>query len=86
MSDPEYAAAYLEECLAYNDPSMFLRALREVVQAQTNMSNMARHLKASRPQLYASLSEKGNPEFKTLVGVLNSLGLRLSVAPLNKTA
>lgn len=81
LRDPEYAAALLEECLSYNEPETFLRALRAVVKANSNMSAVAKELQASRSSLYRALSETGNPELKTLLAVLDSVGLRLSVAP-----
>ena len=81
LCDPEYAAAYLAECLSYDEPDTFLRALREVVKAQTSMSTMARKLEASRPALYRSLNEGGNPEFRTIQSVLNAIGLQMSITP-----
>lgn len=81
----DYAAGYLEECLATatDEPRVFLRALREVVQAQSSMSDVARRLHASRPQLYNTLSEEGSPTITTIVGVLAAIGLRLSVVPVD---
>jgi len=35
----------------------------------------------SRETLFRSLSPKGNPTLKTLLTVLNSMGMRLSVEP-----
>jgi probable addiction module antidote protein len=81
LRDPEYAAAYLVECLTYNEPETFLRALREIVQANSTMTAVAKSLDSSRPGLYKALSEEGNPEFKTLVAVLDAVGLQLSVTP-----
>src|SRR5580700_4904770 len=48
LSNPEFAAAYLAECLSYNEPEVFLLALRNVVQASSNMSEVSRKLEASR--------------------------------------
>jgi probable addiction module antidote protein len=83
LRDPTYAAAVLEECLSYDEPATFLRALRAVVKANTNMTAVAKELDASRSSLYRALSEHGNPELKTLVAVLDSVGLRLSISPKN---
>lgn len=81
LRDPEYAAAYLAECLSYNEPETFLRSLRDVVRANGNMSTLAKDLHSSRPGLYKALSEEGNPELKTLLAVLDAVGLQLSVLP-----
>jgi probable addiction module antidote protein len=82
LRDPQYAAALLEECLSGEDgPAAFLRALRAIVKAQTNMSEVAREMEASRSSLYRSLSENGNPELKTLMAVLDLVGLQLTVTP-----
>jgi hypothetical protein len=40
----------------------------------------------SRESLYRSLSPKGNPTLKTLVAVLNTMGLRLSVVAQPKSS
>ena len=39
-----------------------------------------------RESLYRSLSPKGNPTLKTLVAVLNTMGLSLSAVPQSKKA
>jgi len=33
--------------------------------------------------LYRTLSEKGNPELKTLSAILKAMGMRLAIQPLN---
>ena len=79
LRDPEYAAAYLADCLSYNEPETFLRALREVVQANSNTSAVAKELQASHAGLYETLSEEGNPQLKALQEVLDVVGCQLSV-------
>jgi len=58
----------------------FLQRPSEVVSSPNEYVRIGSPPECKQPQLYASLSEKGNPELKTLLAVLNSLGLRLSVA------
>jgi probable addiction module antidote protein len=40
----------------------------------------------AREALYRALSPSGNPTLKTLLAVLNAVGMRLSVVPAGRTA
>lgn len=82
MADPEYVAGYLEAVLEEGDTETFLIALRNVARANGGMTSLARTTALGRESLYKALSERGNPEFKTLQAVLNALGLRFSVTPM----
>ena len=42
------------------------------------MSKLARDIGMSRSALYKALSGEGNPEFGTIMKVLDALGIRLS--------
>ncbi len=44
------------------------------------MATVAKKTGLSRESLYRSLSSEGNPEFSTILKVIDSLGLRLSVS------
>lgn len=44
------------------------------------MAQLARDTGLSREGLYKALSPEGNPEFSTVVKVINALGLRLHAA------
>ncbi|WP_409564470.1 DNA-binding protein [Methylobacterium sp. J-088] len=50
------------------------------------MIQIAQETGRSREQLYRTLSEKGNPQLDTLMGVLMAIGLRLSVKPIETEA
>ena len=78
LKDPAEAAAYLEATMEDEDPAVFLLALRQVAQAQ-GMSSVARKAKLGRESLYKALSEKGNPEIRTVNKLLHAMGLRLTV-------
>ena len=56
-----------------------LLSLRAVAEAYGGMSAIARQAGISRESLYRSLGPKGNPTLKTLIAVLNAVGMRLSV-------
>ncbi len=78
LKTPEHIAAYLDAVLEDNDPALLAHALGVVARAR-GMTQVAADTGRSREQLYRTLSDQGNPQLDTLMGVLKSLGLRLSV-------
>lgn len=78
LKTDEDIQAYLEEAAAENDPQSFLQALNTVARA-TGMAKLARDVGVARESLYQSLSEKGNPSFRTLWKVVDAFGYTLSV-------
>jgi probable addiction module antidote protein len=56
-----------------------LLSLRAIAEAYGGLGKIAAEAGISRESLYRSLSPKGNPTLKTLVAVLNAVGMRLSV-------
>jgi probable addiction module antidote protein len=79
LKDPRRAMLYLKAALEDEDKNVFLLALRNVAEAQGGMTKLARLTKISREHIYRMLSEKGNPEFKTLLAFLDAAGLKLSI-------
>ncbi len=53
-----------------------------VVARARGMSRVAQDSGVTRMGLYKALSEGGDPKLSTLIGVLHSLGMRLSAKPL----
>jgi probable addiction module antidote protein len=88
LQDPLYAQAYLsialEEYEKDKDVSAFLTALRDVAEAKGGITKLAKKTHLNRQSLYKSLSSKGDPKLNTVETVLNGLGYRLSVVPLNE--
>lgn len=80
LTTPEHVAAYLDAVLEDNDPVLLAHALGVVARAQ-GMAQIAQETGRSREQLYRTLSDKGNPQLDTLMGVLKAMGLRLSIQP-----
>lgn len=80
--DPTYAEDLLvvamEEVNEQGGREALLTVLRCYAEAK-GMSAIAQESGLSRESLYRALSSRGNPTLKTLLGVLNALGLRLSV-------
>lgn len=85
LKDRDYAIAYLnaaiEDGLKDNKESkeLFLRALKNVAQAQGSMSDLAKRAQMRREHLYRMLSKGGNPELNSLAAVLNAMGFSLNV-------
>ena len=84
LDSDEAIGAYLEEALETEDPAFIAHALGTVARAR-GMSQIAKETGLSRESLYKALSAEGNPEFSTVVRVLQALGLRFSVAPAQHT-
>lgn len=80
LRDPREAEEYLNAALEEDDPELFLLALRNVAEAQGGVARLAEKAKLNRESLYKMLSERGNPEFRSLEALLHALGFRLAVA------
>ena len=73
------AEEYLNAALEEEGPELFLLALRNVAEAQGGVAQLAEKTKLNRESLYKMLSERGNPEFRSLDALLHALGFRLAV-------
>jgi probable addiction module antidote protein len=80
LRDPREAENYLNAALEEGDPELFLLALRNVAEAQGGVAQLAEKTKLNRESLYKMLSERGNPELRSLDVLLHALGFRLAVA------
>lgn len=80
LRTPEDIALYIDAVLEDGDPALVADAIGVVARAR-GMAQIAQETGRSREQLYRTLSEKGNPQLDTLMGVLKAIGLRLSVKP-----
>ena len=79
LSNPKYAAGYLEQALAENDKNTFLLALKNVIDANGGVAFISEQASFKRQSVYKALSKQGNPRLDTLQSILNSLGLRISI-------
>lgn len=75
----EFIAAMLEE----GDERLIPVALRTVAEA-VGMSELARRTGLDRSNLYAALSDSGNPRLDTLAAVARAFGLRVTLTPVRK--
>jgi probable addiction module antidote protein len=85
LKDPKEAALYLNAVVEEKDPSLLLVALGQVAKAH-GVSRMSKRVALSRMGLYKTLSKKGNPEFRTLMSVLEAVGIQLVFRPKMKHA
>jgi probable addiction module antidote protein len=81
LETKEDIAAYLEAALEDGDPSLVVAALGDIARSK-GMTDIARETGLGHESLYQALSIEGNPEFATVLKVLQSLGLRLQVVPI----
>jgi probable addiction module antidote protein len=82
LEDDQAIAEYLEEAMKIamedSDPSFLAVALGTVARAR-GMTQIAKDAGLSRESLYKALGAEGNPEFGTVLKVLQALGMKLSV-------
>lgn len=84
LKNPEFAENYLQEALDEGGISLFLLALRHLVQAKIGFSQLSEATGLGQESLDKSLSENGNPQLATIETVLKSLGMKLKIVAENK--
>ncbi|HMT81821.1 MAG TPA: putative addiction module antidote protein [Promineifilum sp.] len=78
LTTEEDMIAYLDAAFEDGDPALIVAALGDIARAK-GMTQVAREAGLGRESLYKALSPTGNPEFTTILKVLNALGLRFHV-------
>lgn len=73
-------AAYLQAAIEESDPALVTAALGDIARAK-GMTAVARRSGLGRESLYKALSPGGNPEFATVLKVVEALGLKLHATP-----
>ena len=76
LETEEGMAAYLEAALEDGDPALIGAALGDIARAK-GMTQIARDTGLGSESLCKALSPDGNPEFATILKVINALGLKL---------
>jgi probable addiction module antidote protein len=79
LDSEEMIVAYMNAAIEDGDPALFTAALGDIARSR-GMAGIAKRAGVSRESLYRALSRDGNPEFATIVKVMNAMGLRMSVA------
>lgn len=77
-----YLDVSLEEYQIDGDTSFFLRGLRNVVEAQGGVAEVAKRTGMDPETLSKILSSEEAPHFDTFLIILKALGCRLSIEPL----
>jgi len=86
LRSPENAAAFLNAALEDSEGGeFFIPALKNVAKAWGSLSVLADLSNISKTTIYRTLSRRGNPDFKQLAAILDSMGLRLTVEPISTT-
>lgn len=80
----EYLKGALESLTDAEERGVGLIMLRAFAEAYGGLGAVAAKAGISRESLYRALSPKGNPTLKTLIAVINTMGLRLSVVEKQK--
>lgn len=83
LESEEDIAAYLQAAFETGDPTLIAAALGDIARAK-GMSQIARETGLGRESLYKALSAEGNPEFVTILKVVEALGLKLHAVPAAK--
>jgi len=79
----EDMAAYLQAALEDGDREVITTALGDIARSK-GMAQIAKDTGLGRESLYKSLSAGGNPEFGTVLKVVEALGLKLHAVPSSK--
>jgi len=93
LSDPELASEYLNAVIdefkndsSEDAQSLLLLAIKNVVQAQGGITQLAESVGLSRQSIHHMLSEKGNPTLSSLINILEASGIKISFQPGKKKA
>lgn len=85
LQTDEDRVAYLEAAFEEGDPALIAAALGDIARAK-GMTQLARDTGLGRESLYKALSAEGNPEFATILKVMQALGLRLHAGSVARIA
>lgn len=78
LHDNEDVIAYLNAAFEDGHPEVIACAIENVARMH-GMSRVAKACGLGRESLYKSLSDRGNPAFGTILGVLRAIGIRWRV-------
>jgi len=77
--DPDLAIELLNSILEEGDQGELMVTLRQMAKASGGINKIAETSHLNSTQLYRTLSERGNPELRSLSAILKAMGLRLAV-------
>ena len=82
LDTEERQVAYIAAALETGDAD-FVRDALGLVSRARGMSGVAKKAGLNRESLYKALGDTGNPEFGTVMRIVQALGLTLSARPAN---
>ena len=85
LRDSDAIAEYMAAAFETQDSSYVSHALGVVARAK-GMSEIARESGLSREHLYRSFSENGNPTLKSILAVMDVLGVQLSATAVERSS
>jgi probable addiction module antidote protein len=77
-SSRDEMASHISHALATSDLDLISRAIRDVIILHS-VSDIAKNAGVKRTSIYRAFQGKQYPNFKTVLGVLNAMGLQLKV-------
>ena len=87
LKDKEEARLFLEVALEEyeedGDTQTFLRALKDVTDAQGGLSELSKKSNLNRQNLYKVMSGTSRPRLETVSQIVHSLGFRFALKQLN---
>jgi probable addiction module antidote protein len=85
LADPQEAARYFNAAAEDSEEMAFV-ALRDIAEANRGMAKVAKDAGVAREAVYRMLSESGNPAYRNLSAILKSVGLKIEVSPIQRSA
>ena len=79
LDDEKMIQGYLDEAVSTGHAGFIASALGDIAKAR-GMNNLAKTTGLSRETLYRTLSEKGNPNLKSLLGICSALKLKINIS------
>jgi probable addiction module antidote protein len=83
LKDPEFAAEYLNEHMAYRGglkQELLLQAFMNIIEAH-GVTKVVKKTDVARRTIYSSFKNKGNPTLATLVTLMDELGVKIKFEP-----
>ena len=79
LDSPEAIEVFLSEAFDTGDSAYIAKAIGVAARAK-GMADIAQKTGLSREQLYRSFSDKGNPTLKTILAVIQAMGLNVTLS------
>ena len=75
----EYLSELLNNYLFDGDTEAFLSALKPLIEAESSVSSFAKKSNINRTYFYKIFSHKTNPDFNTLIKIIQTFGFDMKI-------